>query len=63
MGWNEHNRANVGRELEANLQAISRTPNVHREELLRHRHLPTLVTLKYEVVSAVRQFPLLSKLG
>ncbi|KAL8759187.1 MAG: hypothetical protein Q9199_000945 [Rusavskia elegans] len=50
-------------ELERNLQAISRTPKIHREELLRQRHLPTLVTLTYHAVSTARQFPLLANLG
>ncbi|KAL8723097.1 MAG: hypothetical protein Q9225_000568, partial [Loekoesia sp. 1 TL-2023] len=39
----------IGRleELEANLQAISRTPKLHREELLRYVHRPSLVRLTY----------------
>ncbi|KAL8671854.1 MAG: hypothetical protein Q9168_003670, partial [Polycauliona sp. 1 TL-2023] len=51
------------RELEKNLQAVSRTPKTHREELLRHTHLPSLVTLIYHPVPTARQFPLLANLG
>ncbi|KAL8679737.1 MAG: hypothetical protein Q9186_004009 [Xanthomendoza sp. 1 TL-2023] len=50
-------------QLETNLHAISRTPKVHREELLRHVHHPVLVTLTYTaVLIGDGQFPLLSKL-
>lgn len=35
------------RELEANLQAISRTPKLNREELLRYVHKPSLIKLVY----------------
>ncbi|KAI4224392.1 MAG: hypothetical protein L6R36_004692 [Xanthoria steineri] len=50
-------------ELERNLQAISRTPKRHREELLHHTHLPTLVALTYHTSSRARQFPLLPNLA
>ncbi|KAL8734695.1 MAG: hypothetical protein Q9166_001351 [cf. Caloplaca sp. 2 TL-2023] len=44
-------------------QAISRTPKMHREELLRHVHLPALVTLTYDAGSKGEiQYPLLSSL-
>ena len=35
------------RELEKNLQAISRTPKVHREEMLRYVYQPKLIPLDY----------------
>ncbi|KAL8890684.1 MAG: hypothetical protein Q9215_002192 [Flavoplaca cf. flavocitrina] len=50
-------------ELEKNLQAISRTPKTHREELLRLTHRPMLVTLTYHPMPPARQFPLLPNLG
>ncbi|KAL8801992.1 MAG: hypothetical protein Q9200_006748, partial [Gallowayella weberi] len=50
-------------QLETNLHAISRTPKVHREELLRHVHRPALVTLAYAAVPmGDGQSPLLSEL-
>lgn len=39
--------AEIPRELETNLQAISRTPKLHREELLRFVYRPSLVKLAY----------------
>ncbi|KAL8749859.1 MAG: hypothetical protein Q9184_006637, partial [Pyrenodesmia sp. 2 TL-2023] len=41
------NVAEIRRELEANLQAISRTPKLNREELLRYVYKPSLIRLVY----------------
>lgn len=40
--------ANLQRQVESNLDAIARTPKVHREELLRHVFQPQLICLTYQ---------------
>ena len=44
---------NVSSELERNLQAISRTPKVHREEMLQYVFQPTLVNLIYSTYQLI----------
>ncbi|MCJ1389575.1 Dicer-like protein 2 [Xylographa bjoerkii] len=49
--------------IEQNLHAISRTPKLHREELLRYVHLPEMETLIYpEFISGSKDPPLLKGL-
>ncbi|MCJ1280825.1 Dicer-like protein 2 [Xylographa opegraphella] len=46
--------------IEQNMHALSRTPKLHREELLRYVHLPEIKILKYpEFVHALEKPPLL----
>ncbi|KAL8908051.1 MAG: hypothetical protein Q9207_001030 [Kuettlingeria erythrocarpa] len=47
LEWKSNNVAETRRELETNLQAISRTPKLSREELLRYVHKPCLIKLVY----------------
>ncbi len=55
---------NVSRELERNLQAISRTPKVHREEMLQYVFQPTLIKLDYSTYQLIPiECPELRSLG
>ena len=52
------------RELEKNLQAISRTPKVHREEMLRYVFQPKLIPLEYATCPFIPiDYPELRSLG
>lgn len=48
MARNPASVANFARLVESNLDALARTPKLHREELLRHVFRPELIKLRYQ---------------
>jgi hypothetical protein len=46
-------KADLARQIERNLCATARTPKIHRTELMRHVHQPTLVRVDYSVEPSV----------
>lgn len=58
------NQLRTIRTLELNMNAISRTPKLHREEMLQYVYLPSLVWLDYTAIDlAASSAPVLQSLG